>query len=234
MTLQYLDRLDSLRLSRREVYEPWETSIVKRDLKSGQVFVDVGAHIGYYTIMAAGIVGPEGRVFAFEPEPENFAVLEKNVVAADAQNVMIANIAVSSQNGVSSLFLNPKSTGDNRVGVRQAGWKELMVDTVSLDHYFSDYDGRMDFIKIDAQGHEIAILAGALKMIERFRMLKMLIEYAPALLAMSGYEPSLLLRVLRNHGFSISSSRTHSHEKCTIENRRHCNIFCERSKTSKI
>ena len=70
MTIQYLDRLDSLNLKVDGLYERFETDFVRRTLKPGQTFVDVGAHIGYYAALAAELVGPAGAVHAFEPCPE--------------------------------------------------------------------------------------------------------------------------------------------------------------------
>src|SRR4030042_2427827 len=113
MMLQHLGKFDSLRLRTRKAYEPWETSIVKRELKPGHVFVDVGAHIGYYTVLASGLVGPGGHVHAFEPAPENYAVLLKNV--ASLINVTSYRMAASLRAGQADFYLSPINSGDNRL-----------------------------------------------------------------------------------------------------------------------
>ena len=69
----YLDPKDTLDLSINGVYEPFETSLVLDEVREGEVVLDIGAHIGYYTLIFAKLVGPLGKVFAFEPELENFA-----------------------------------------------------------------------------------------------------------------------------------------------------------------
>ena len=65
--------------SRRGSYEPLETETVKREIKKGNVVSDIGANIGYFASIVAKLVGEEGKVFAFEPDPGNFALLERNV-----------------------------------------------------------------------------------------------------------------------------------------------------------
>ncbi len=73
----WLDDKDTLELATREIYEPMETGIFLKDVRTGGVVLDIGANIGYYTLIAARLVGPAGRVYAFEPDPENFKLLKK-------------------------------------------------------------------------------------------------------------------------------------------------------------
>ncbi len=83
----FLDKLDTLELATREIYEPLETQLLLKRLKPGQTFVDIGANIGYYTLLAARQVGPAGRVYAFEPDEENFKLLQKNTEINGYSNV---------------------------------------------------------------------------------------------------------------------------------------------------
>ena len=75
----FLDKWDSLDLSLNQVYNEFDTQTVKNQVKEGDIVLDVGAHIGYYTLMLAKSVGTKGKVFSFEPEPHNVEVLKKNI-----------------------------------------------------------------------------------------------------------------------------------------------------------
>ena len=77
----YLDKDDSMRLSTRGHYEPFVADIAKKYLKEGDIVFDIGANIGYYTIIAGKHIGPEGQVFAYEPEDRNYSLLKKNIEA---------------------------------------------------------------------------------------------------------------------------------------------------------
>lgn len=76
----FLDCKDSLNLSiNNGIYEEFETNIVKEEIKKGDIVLEIGANIGYYTLIFAKLVGEKGKVFAFEPDPTNFALLKKNI-----------------------------------------------------------------------------------------------------------------------------------------------------------
>ena len=83
-----LDKNDNLEFSVRE-YEPEIRKIFKSHVKRGCTVVDIGAHIGYYTLLSAKLVGPEGKVFAFEPNPENCLILERSIAANNFHNVQL-------------------------------------------------------------------------------------------------------------------------------------------------
>ena len=100
----FLDSVDSLRLSFNGVYEPCETEFVMNEIKKGDVVLDIGANIGYYTLIFARLVGEEGKVFAFEPDPENFALLKKNVEINGYHNVVLVQKAISNKTGKIRLF----------------------------------------------------------------------------------------------------------------------------------
>src|SRR5262249_36832247 len=99
-----LDTCDSLELSIHGIYEPAETRFVEANVPRGGCVLDIGANIGYYTLLFARAVGPAGRVFAFEPEPENFDLLRQNVRSNGYENVRMENLAVADENGWLNLF----------------------------------------------------------------------------------------------------------------------------------
>ena len=75
----FLDKNDILNLSINGIHEPFTTEIIKKEIKKDDIILDLGANIGYYTLIFAKLVGKKGRVFAFEPEPTNFTLLKKNI-----------------------------------------------------------------------------------------------------------------------------------------------------------
>jgi len=83
------NRYVSKQLVRHGIHEKNETNLVKSKIKEGEIVVDIGANIGYYTLIFAKLVGTSGKVFAFEPEPHNFHLLQKNLKANSYQNVTI-------------------------------------------------------------------------------------------------------------------------------------------------
>ena len=86
---------DGLALSVFKIYEPNQTKIVKKYVHEGDVVIDVGAHVGYYTLLMAQLVGKNGKVYSFEPDPVNFELLKKSVEINGFENVILIQKAVS-------------------------------------------------------------------------------------------------------------------------------------------
>lgn len=231
MRLKYLDNLDSLRLRRRPVYEPAEVGLVTARLRPGDTFIDIGAHIGYYTLLASGIVGRLGMVIAFEPEPSNFYLLQKNVEAAGATNVLMVPKAVSAWTATATLYINPRNTGDNRLTGPPPGdqLKRLEVDTTTLDAFLTDYRQPIRFIKVDVQGHELSVFRGAVGTIDRFLDLAMLVEFFPEGIVQNGDTPAALLKEISDLGFKITWPPLAVINACTPTNGKHCNLYLEKS-----
>lgn len=157
-----LDSTDSLLLSVNGEYEPVESRIFRRYIRVAATVIDVGGHIGYYTLQAARAVGPAGRVVAFEPAPDNFALLERNVAGNGYKNVTMVKSAVSDHAGAESLVISRENTGDNRLaGDGESDGELVTVEAVTLDSYFGGDFPDVDVIKMDIQGAEPLALAGA-------------------------------------------------------------------------
>lgn len=213
MTIQHLDKTDKfmMRLRKSGGYERHEFALVRKLLKPGQVFVDVGAHIGYYTTLAAELVGPTGRVYAFEPNPLNAKLLRKNT-AKFGDVVRIVRAAASDHVGSGRLYLNHGNSGDHRL-YECPGRKSIEVDVVTLD---SVLDGvNVDFIKIDAQGVEPEILRGAEQTLMRSENMSGIVEYLPKRLVRRGVKRGQLLRQLHQMGFEIYTFRDQKLELIT-------------------
>lgn len=184
------------------IYEPLETEIVKREIKKGDIVLDLGANIGYYTLLLARLVGEEGKVFAFEPDPTNFSWLEKNVEMNGYKNVVLIPKAVSNKTGKIRLYLSQRNRADHRIYDSQDGRQSIEIETVRLDDYFKDYGGKIDFIKMDIQGAEGEALQGMSGLLKN-NDVKMLMEFSPGGLKISGMEPEECLKLLTGFGFRL-------------------------------
>ena len=144
------------------IYEPEETEIVKREVGKGDIVVDLGANVGYYTLLLANLVGKDGRVYAFEPDPTNFALLKKNVKVNNYSNVILERKGVLDKTGKSELWLRSdvNKAGHRIVPIDKSihHSKPIEIDVVSLDDYFKDQ--KIDFVKMDIEGSETMALKG--------------------------------------------------------------------------
>jgi FkbM family methyltransferase len=140
-------------------YEPEVRAKLKELLKPGMTFCDVGANLGVITLFAARLVGPEGRVFSFEPFPENAAVLRKNIELNRFANVTVVEQAVSDNNG-EAVFQVSECCGCHTLGEKAAAsaGEAIVVKTTRLD----SIPGltRMDVLKSDTEGMELGVLRG--------------------------------------------------------------------------
>ncbi len=202
--LMWLDEKDVLELATNEFYEPTETALLKKELKKGEIFVDIGANIGYYTLIAARLVGPRGKVYAFEPDPVNFRLLEKNIEQNGYLNVVLVNRAVSDNTRSALLYLNKTNMGDHRIYNPGEYRDRIPIRTVSLDDYFKKLDKRVHFIKMDIQGAEAKALKGIRSLVKANRRIKMVVEFCGKNLKKCGSDPKQFLSALQKMGFKIS------------------------------
>ncbi len=199
----FLDPQDSLLLSIRGEYEPFETALIKQLVKPGQVVLDIGANIGYYTLIIARQVGDAGHVFAFEPDPTNFGVLKKNVEINGYTNVTLVQKAVSNTTGRLNLYVRDDHYGDHRIYDPGDGRQAVRVDVIRLDDFFADDPRRIDFIKMDIQGAEKGAVEGMTALLKGQAGLSMLTEFWPTGLMGFGTTPKAYLDLLLAQGFEL-------------------------------
>jgi FkbM family methyltransferase len=169
------------------------------------VVVDVGAHIGYFALLAAKLVGEEGRVFAFEPVPDTYQLLCRNIEANNLKNIVPIPKAVWNQGGISMFTIRPESLAESSLGDRGYG-KQVEVETVRLDDFFSDYVGKVDFVKMDIEGVEPAALEGMESVLASNPRLIMVTEFYPIALRAMGGSPRVFLNKLSEvHGFRLEA-----------------------------
>lgn len=199
----FLDSMDILRLSIRGVHEPLVTELVEKEVKKGDIVLDIGAHIGYYTLIFAKLVGEEGKVYAFEPEPTNFSLLKKNVEINGYENVVLIEKAVSNENGKIRLYLSKSNTADHRTYDSHDGRRYIEIESIRLDDFCKNNDWKIDFIKMDIQGAEAGAIQGMLNILKRNNNIKMVMEFCPLRLKEFGTRPGECLKLLIETGFKL-------------------------------
>ena len=155
-----VDDLDSLGLLGAGSYEPYETSLLMSLAAHGTTVVDIGANIGYHTVQFARAVGPTGRVFSFEPDPDNLRVLRHNVRTNGLDNVVVVPKAVGAATGTLNLFRSAENRGDHRVYHLGDGRQAIRIDVVEADEVLADVTGPVSVVKLDIQGAESNAFAG--------------------------------------------------------------------------
>jgi FkbM family methyltransferase len=183
-------------------FEQHVTGLIHSMNLSGAVALDIGANIGVHTLHMSESVGPDGAVFAFEPEPRVLRLLHRNLSRNAASNVTVIAKAAGAGRGIGAVQQNPNGNlGDNRVRTG-ADADGARIEIVPVDEVLRDVSpGRIRFVKIDVQGFEMNVLAGMSETIERNPDMVMLIEMDHNLLRLAGHSGPELARWLLDAGF---------------------------------
>jgi FkbM family methyltransferase len=200
-----LDRLIALWLHRRGWMGRAEAILFRKLAKPGMQVVDVGANVGLYSLLLAHLVGPNGSVLAFEPEPNLFTILRENCRNNDASNVIPFSCALGRANGMAMFHRSPLNSGDNRLGRAPIGHETVEVRVERFDDL--QPDRKLDFVKIDVQGHELAALSGMEQALSANPKVRVLFEFAPAALRKAGTEPDRLIEFFRERGFELYETK---------------------------
>ena len=180
-------------------FEPLTQMLFRQALAPGMTVVDVGAHIGYYTVLAASIVGERGAVYAIEPCADNRRLLERNLRRRTLTNVTVCSCAagrlsrprafhVTDSSALHGFYAHPLSRGTRTIAVQETPLDELL-------------DRPLGVIKIDVEGAEMEVLAGAENVLRRNPDLSLFVEWNPECLEAAGCDPVVLPARLAALGF---------------------------------
>ncbi len=198
----FLDSNDSLKLSFRN-FEESSVNIIKKLIKKGDVVVDIGANIGFYTLLFSKLVGNKGKVFAFEPEPNNFKLLKRNIEENNIHNVFLIKKGVSNSTSIMKLFTTKNNCGWHSLIDVGEDRTPIDIDTVKLDDYFKNNFSKISFIKMDIEGGEPQALQGMQTILKYNQNIKIMTEFHPFYLEKAEKNPNDFLKMLKKYKFKI-------------------------------
>lgn len=186
-------------------YEPILTKFVLEKISYGptDLIIDVGANLGWYSINISKFY-PNNKIFAFEPDDINFAILNENIKLNNSSNITAINKAVAQKNDKLTLYKYPeKNLGrhsllqDNTLKQQQ-----IVVDTVSIDEFITKnhlIDHKIKLIKIDVEGYEYQVLLGCIKSLPKIEYI--LHEFSPKIMQQHNISPEQLIKLLLDNNF---------------------------------
>lgn len=200
-----IDALDSLGLRANSgIFECEETALCKQLIQCNDRVLDVGANIGYYTLLFCDLVSTNGVVVAIEPDNNNFEILKHNLRKQAANGIAsLHQLGLGHKEQKAQLFRAEENTGMHRMYASvccSAESSEVSViqgDSLAL--------APLDFIKIDIEGYEPFALQGLCSTLKQSPKLKILCEFSPLSLLEAGYSPALFLQEMRDLGFYLVS-----------------------------
>lgn len=184
---------------------PQETKLIKDKLKSGDIFIDVGAYIdGWHSLVAAKRVGNQGKVYTFEPHPIYYQRLSQNVKLNKFKNIKLEQVAVSNKIGLKTFYVAENLSSFYRkhiVGYNNKQ-KPIKVKTTTLDHYIqTNKIDKINLVKVDVECAEMEVLKGARKLLSRKNAPDLLIEVVDTYLKIAGSSEKEVLQFLRSFGY---------------------------------
>jgi FkbM family methyltransferase len=188
------------RIAVKRSYEPYVTRMLRPLLKQGTIFIDIGANIGYYTLLAAAHVGSGGKVIAFEPSSENCDLLRMSLQANHYTNVNLYPYAVANVEGIVGFGMDDSN---GRISLDDPTSAAYQVRAITLDTFLKD-EPQIDVIKMDIEGAEGRALSGMRDLIRRHHPI-MVTEFSPRGLSIaSNISPEEFLNQLRDLGYQLN------------------------------
>jgi FkbM family methyltransferase len=189
-------------------FEENEKQFLTRFLKSGDIFVDIGSNIGFYSLLAANIVGGRGQVYAFEPAPRTFKRLDENIRLNKFENVQLFQLGVSSACDLLTMMVSMNGFDAwNSFGqpIKGESFTTEQVDVIKWDDFVSEHSlmGKVKMIKIDVEGWETNVLLGGQGMFSLANAPVLQIELNGQALKRAGSSCQELMTLIQNFGYCI-------------------------------
>jgi FkbM family methyltransferase len=180
-------------------YEPATSGVFKKLLSPGDRVIDVGANIGYFSLLAASLVGDKGYVYAFEPELSNTLALKQNMELNKFKNIYIHQVAVSDKSGKAVFHVAIEDSGHSLVKTKEHS-SSIVVDIDKLDNIIQ---GEVRLLKTDTEGNELSVLKGAESVIKRSGKICLIMEVFFDVMDAGGYTINELWDYLESVGMKF-------------------------------
>jgi len=183
-------------------YEKFTSNIVKNLAHNIDVFIDVGAHYGYYSLLVSQ-TNPACQILAYEPSPQNYEILNRNIELNRCSNTRSFNQAVSNKKSITPFFISTASDNSAFISHPATPVKEsIEVETVTLEEIINKSSDKRILIKIDTEGHELKVIEGIEKILSERDNIQLLIEFNPICMTLDGTTPEALLERISNLGYT--------------------------------
>lgn len=189
------------------VWEPSLTHWLSKRLKPGDTFIDVGANIGYFSLLASSLVGEGGKVLSIEASPSIFGRLKDNLERNGARNVRALNVAVSNRGGKLSIYRAPMGNiGETSIFQGDGKEFECEVDAMPLENILAHEERKnLGVVKIDVEGAEYLVLDGMRNLIHECADLDVVVEINAHRLKEHGRTPADLFGLFESEGYKAYS-----------------------------
>jgi FkbM family methyltransferase len=192
-------------LYKYHAHEPHIGSFLTHHLRfePGDIVFDIGANIGWYSLLLGRMIPPGVNIYSFEPDPLNFELLEHNLRLNHATQVTAIQKALATEDGTQQLHRHDSNNLGRHSLLNLQDGESVAVKTTSLDNFWDSRElgsRTPRFIKIDIEGYELLALRGAEKILQRCP--ELLCEYSPNFMRQGGLNPADLIMLLTGHGFT--------------------------------
>ena len=184
-------------------YEPYVTQLMLEYTREPGDVLDIGANIGYFSILCSKRTG--GKVYSIEPEPTNYSLLQQNINLNQSQNVISFNVAANNSSGEISFYVNSKNKGDHRCSQLDKNLSKIIkVEGKRIDQVLTKEEfNRVRVIKIDVQGYEKKVCEGMEDYLRNAKDLKIISEFVVDLMVEAGDAPIQYLQFMLDNGFNM-------------------------------
>jgi FkbM family methyltransferase len=218
----FMNRIDVRSMNDRSYFiHTFEHAHVKDNigqLQLGDTFVDIGANMGYMSLLASRAVGGMGKVYSYEPSIREYSKLLENIQVNRVGNIIPMNVALSDRNGLLNLSVSTISTGLNRVSAAELpDSQKLIVPAFRFDTIWSlisEADENIALMKIDVEGWELLVLRGMEDVLRCKKVKKIIMEITDSFFQENGYQKADIYKLLHSFGYvSLVNSNSYQYDE---------------------